>query len=281
MLIWSLFAGCSNSTPQMESIQPQKISSFTMLADLCSNETCSPEQCQEWYSSELSIETEDIASIKKLCMLTEEENDALHQQCGIPACFLLPQYDNRSAQEILRFSLPRTSSQKIQRQAIFRGFLTDPKSLAEIFEDPSMMEKFDNWIGVLIAEMECTEGSIAEQMHLKCRTKYPILSEILWNLLSESKIKTEQEIQSILHLMVLFDRSVGMEKIQKVLEGSEKRDDRTIKSSLQVLYMQYLKDPQSITEAHLLSVQKTCLEQKRTDIQRGCMLWNGVLAKEK
>ena len=36
-----------------------------------------------------------------------------------------------------------------------------------------------------------------------------------------------------------------------------------------------------IPEAHLLSVQKTCLDPKRTDIQRGCMLWNGVLAKEK
>ena len=35
------------------SLQP-KISSFSMLADLCSNEIGSPEQCQEWYSSELS-----------------------------------------------------------------------------------------------------------------------------------------------------------------------------------------------------------------------------------
>ena len=214
-----LFLGCSNSTSQVENIQPQKISSFTMLADSCSTGSCSLKQCQDWYSSDLSIEAKDIAAIKKLCLLTEEKNDALHQQCGIPACFLLPQYDNLSAREILRSSLPRTSSQKMLRQAIFRGFLAEPKNLAEIFEDTSMMEKFDNWIGVLIAEMECNEGSIAEQMNLKCRTKYPILSEILWNLLSESKIETEQEIQSILHLMVLFDRDVGLAKIQKVLDN--------------------------------------------------------------
>ena len=160
-----------------------------MLADLCSNKICSPEQCQEWYSSGLSIEVEDIASIQKLCLLTEDENDALHQQCGIPACFLLPQYDNRFAQEILRSSLPRTSSQKYNGKSIFRGFLTELQKSGGNYEDRSMMEKFDNWIGVLIAEMECTEGSIAEQMNLKCRTKYPILSEILWNLLSESKVK--------------------------------------------------------------------------------------------
>ena len=280
-LLFSLFLGCSKSTSQTEQTQNQKISSFTMLAESCSSGTCTPKQCQEWYSSELSVEVKDIASIQKLCLLMEEKNDALHQQCGIPACFLLPQYDSRSAKEILRSSLPRTSSQKMLRQALFRGFLTEPKNLAVIFDDSHMMDKFDNWIGVLIAEMECSEVSIAEQMNLKCRTKYPILSEILWSLLERSTIDTEQEIQSILHLMVLFDSDVGLGKIQKVLEGIDQRDDKIIKLALQVLYMQYMRDPQSINKALLLSVKKTCLDRNKIEIQRGCMLWNGVRAEGK
>ena len=142
-----------------------------------------------------------------------------------------------------------------------------------------MMEKFDNWIGVLIAEMECTEGSIAEQMNLKCRTKYPIFVRNTMESSIRIKIKTEQEIQSILHLMVLFDRSVGMEKIQKVLEGSEKRGDQTIKSSLQVLYMQYLKDPQSITEGHLLSVQKRAWSKKEPIYNEVACFGMGCLQK--
>ena len=158
--------------------------------------------------------------------------------------------------------------------------MTEPKNLAEIFEDSHMIDKFDNWVGVLIAEMECSEVSIAKQMKLKCRTKYPILSEILWSLLEKSTIETEQEMQSILHLMVLFDRDVGLAKIQKVLEGIDQRDDKIIKVALQVVYMQYMKDPQSIDKSLLLSVQKTCLEQHK-EIQRGCRLWNGVRAEVK
>ncbi len=274
-----LFIGCSNLTSKLDSSPPQNISSFSMLADSCSTGRCTLKQCQEWYSSELLIEAKDIASIRRLCLLTEEKNDALHQQCGIPSCFLLPQYDKHSAKEILRSSLPRTSSQKMLRQAIFRGFLTEPKNLSEIFRDAYMMDKFDNWIGVLIAEVECTEVSIAQQMNVKCREKYPILSEILWILIEDSTIETEQEMQSILHLMVLFDRDVGLAKLQKILEGIDQRDDKIIKLALQVLYMQYMKDPQIINEELFLLVQKVCAEEDKVEIQRGCMLWNVVRAK--
>ena len=80
---------------------------------------------QEWYSSELSIEVEDIAAIQKLCLLTEEENDALHQQCGIPACFLLPQYDNRSAK---RFCVPLCLERRLKK---YNG-----KDILEAFDRP-------------------------------------------------------------------------------------------------------------------------------------------------
>jgi hypothetical protein len=271
LLAWTM--GCSQKTSETEQSKEPQISSFSGLADLCTEEKCTIQQCQGWYATKYTVESKDLPSIQKLCLFTEKGGDALHQQCGMPACFILPQYDTKVAQDILLSSLPQRSAQKMSRQAIFRGYLQKPKSLAGLFDDAEMMKKNDRWIGVLIAEMECTEGSVARQMNLECRDRYPILSEILWRLITESKMETEQTMQSILHLMVLFDLDVGLKNMQSLFDAKNNSEKVKVKLALQVLYIQYMKDSQSISKSLLQEIHQTCLDSKSPEIQRGCILW--------
>ena len=273
-MIWSIWLSCTTNTQndkeETDTEREIQITSFADLANRCEKNLCTVEQCQNCYANAKEIEGEDISALTKLCSLLDERGNATDQQCGIPACFILPQQNSLSAIPILTSSIPQKSSQKMARQSIWRGFLQNPKQFSTILKDPSMMQNLDRWIGVLIAEMECDEGSIAQQMKLQCRERYPIVSELFWNLFAEQQ-DSESNMQSILHVMLLFDRESGMQKMIDILEANG--STKTQRIALQVMYIQYMKDKKNIHEDVLNRIFDICKNVQDMEIQRGCMLW--------
>ena len=63
-------------------------------------------------------------------------------------------------------------------------------------------------------------------------------------------------MQSILHVMLLLDRESGMGKLQNIVEGNS--DPKTQQAALQVMYMQYMKNPKYINEDVLKGILNVC-----------------------
>ena len=272
IMILSLLLSCTANI-QDDKEKEIQITSFSELAEACEQNRCTVEQCQNWYATSKQIDSKDFAALAKICLLLDERGNSTDQQCGIPACFLLAQHQSSNAIDILTSSIPQKSSQKMARQSLWRGFLENPKLFSTLLKDPSMLQHIDRWIGVLIAEMECDEGSISQQMKLQCRERYPIVSEIFWNLFVDvDQQKDESKIQSILHVMLLLDRESGMQKLQNILKGNHNPKIQRI--ALQVMYMQYMKNHQNINEDVLNGIWTLCKSTQDVDILRGCMLWN-------
>ena len=276
LLLNTIWGGCSSLENEEKTISSKNdyrtIESYSMLSEDCLANNCSVEQCHTWYAKGKTIEDSDILALKNLCLYIEDNSDFISQQCGIPACYLLPMYDSKTAQEIVLSSRPTKSGQKMVRQALFRGYLQNPQTLSELMNLSEMKSKIDFWQGILIAEMECDETSIAHQMKLDCRERYPILAEVFWGLMSDMTL--EQNIKSTMYLSLLFDRSATLQKIQSIL--TEEKDSEITKIALQVVYIQYMKAPKNITPQLLTTIQSTCNIDNNRNIQIGCMLWKNV-----
>jgi hypothetical protein len=162
------FLSClSNEPAQTWSELPS--STYCSDAEVDERESCRVQECQNAIVASGAPSTVDAPALTLLCERMESSGSEGAQQCGIQACYYLPQVELSEAMRILMSSLPISANQKRARGAIIRGVL-ESDSLFALVLDSAIERPLKNsgWYGLAVAELDCTAGGVSQEMGLSC-----------------------------------------------------------------------------------------------------------------
>ena len=193
----SLFFACAT-----EPIPPQKYTDLLLDSQCKTNDQeCRVQECYDFFSTSHPVENEiERDAVATLCTNLDKENTPIHQACGIPACYMLPQIHPTQTISILQDGIARTAAQRLARQTLIRGVIDN--NLLPTFL--STAKSPDAWLTVVVSETLCESGSAAKQMGLTCEDAYPKASQAAWEL-AQKQIPSSTEYGSALNLAMILD----------------------------------------------------------------------------
>lgn len=144
-------------------------STYCSEVEVDERESCRVQECQNAIVASGAPSTVDAPALTMLCERMESSGSEGAQQCGIQACYYLPQVELSEAMRVLMSSLPTSANQKRARGAIIRGIL-ESDSLFALVLDSAIEKPLKNsgWYGLAVAELDCSSGGVSQEMGLSC-----------------------------------------------------------------------------------------------------------------
>ena len=191
------FLGC-----EQQKVEP------TLYADLLNSGNCSPddtkcgvEECKQFFVAPPKPATsEEEEALFTLCRRLDEQNTPIHQACGMPACFILPELYPQGAMEILQDGVSKHASERIARQTIIRG-LIEYNRFASFLKEANSSEK---WLNVAVSEALCEESSSAKQLSIPCQSPDKTAAQAAWDIAQSHPIDSTS-YRTALNLAVILD----------------------------------------------------------------------------
>ena len=192
---------------------------------------CSIEECKTFFASPPKAETPaEEKALYTLCRRLDEENTPVHQACGLPACFVLPELHPKGAMTILRDGISKTASERIARQTVIRG-LIEHKRFTSFLQDA---QSSDKWLNVAVSEALCEESSAAKQLSIPCQPINKDAAQAAWQIAQKYPVDSTS-YRSALNLAVILDTK-GMAAILLSLLLDESMETKERSAAAQAIH---------------------------------------------
>lgn len=210
----------------------------TLYADLLNSGNCPPndtkcsiEECTQFFvQPPKAISSSEEEALYTLCRRLDEKNTPVHQACGLPACFVLPELYPQGAMTILQDGVSQKASERIARQTIIRGLIEHDR-FTSFLKDAASSEK---WLNVAVSETLCEESSSAKQLSIPCQGTNKESAQAAWAIAQSHKVDSTSH-RSALNLAIILDPK-GMAAILLSLVLDESMEPAKRKSAAQAIH---------------------------------------------
>ena len=192
---------------------------------------CSIEECKTFFASPPKVESSsEEEALYTLCRRLDENITPVHQACGLPACFILPELHPKGAMSILQDGISQSASERVARQTIIRG-LIEHKRFTSFLSDA---QNSDKWLNVAVSEALCEESSAAKQLSIPCQSTNKEAAQAAWGVAQKHPIDSTS-YRSALNLAMILDTK-GMAAILLSLLLDESMDTKERSAAAQAIH---------------------------------------------
>ena len=220
MLFSLLLISCEQPT-----IEPKLYADLLNSGNCPKEDTkCNIEECKTFFSNPPNVESSsEENALYTLCRRLDEKNTPVHQACGLPACFILPELHPKGAMTILQDGISQTASERIARQTIIRG-LIEHQRFTSFLQDANNSEK---WLNVAVSEALCEESSAAKQLSISCQQTDKESAQAAWAIAQKHPVDSTSHRSALNLAMILDTKGMAAILLSLLLDESMDAKERT------------------------------------------------------